>query len=177
MILTDEEVEDRLASKDNLVNRLAVLRIDPGGRRPGNTNIPPLVKELIVSIDTEETDKEVAESFGISQVSVSAMKRGLTGGGNNASFDPKLAEAGKKNKKIDTAHDAALDCLVDSLNLLKPKLKEVVKPKDLSKIVSDMSKTVSNLKKNDEDAEKGRIQVVVFAPTQKTETHYNTIDV
>jgi hypothetical protein len=185
MILTDDEVEDKLKSPDNLINKLKVIKINSGGRREGDTNIPPLVKELIATTASisEETGEEIGELFGISGVSVNAMRKGLTGGGNNASFDKELKDKIDKTvdkdtkDKIDSAHDAALDCLVGSLQLLGPRLKEVTKAKDLSKIANDMSKAISNLKKKDEDPEESKIRVVVFAPTQRKESHYKTFDV
>ena len=176
--MTDEEVQERLNSPGNLVK---VIEKHIGGRGHGSTNVPGSVRDLIAitAKNSNETQGEIAETFGIDQSSVSEYKKGMVGG----RLDKNLQNVARnvEETKTDDAHNAALDCLMSSLSLLQPKLVDPeIKPKDLSKIASDMSKIASNLKpkdKNDRDDGRLNVQVILVKPEQRKIENYEFIDV
>lgn len=191
MILTDEEIDKRLTSPDNLLNQIKkpnpnveVLPAPTQGKTIGSENTPPLVRELIgtLSKTTDSTQKEVAEIFEVAPSSVSNWRRGIVGD----RFKPELALAVQSNSSVivdertKKAHELALDSLVDTLTVLRPKLGDGLKPEKLSKIASDMSRVAKNLNDNaskrEEDKPINNIHVILYRPQQKQESDYETIE-
>lgn len=182
MILNDEEVEDRISSPKNLLNIIgrkeqeSLTKVLPmansGGYHP---TIPDKVRELIAGFrGNGEPLKDIAAEFEMSPNTVSAIGRGL---GNKGTFNPTLAEMGRKNNgKIDVAHELALDCLMESLTALNPRLNDPnLKTRELSQIAKDMSGIVGSIRPE----EKGNVnntQVVIFAPQQKKMNDYEFIE-
>lgn len=176
MILKDEEVDLRLNSSGNLLNqlkdRLIVRPMPNGGRTAGSTSIPPLVRELIGSFDSE-SQVSVAEAFNVSQPTVSGASRGLVG--DRKEFDKKT------ETRIDEAHELALDCLMNSLKDMKPaldksRLEGSLSPVKLSKIATDMSKIVSSIKGDKNAGITNNTQVIIMAPPQKKLSDYDFIE-
>ena len=183
MILSEEEVQGRLDSPDNLMNQMesyVEIRRKHQGKLPGATTIPPMVRELVGSLSNEsdEYDKDIAETFNVSQPIVSSASRGLIST-SNGRFDSELAEKvkSKVNDKLEAAHNLAIDAMVSSLELLTPKLSEITKPKDLSKIATDMSRISANLKGDNVD-KSTRVQVVLMAPSRmRRDDEYEALEV
>jgi hypothetical protein len=204
MILDNEEAEARLTNPNNLWLRIrenkeknaldptpttknTVVEILPypiGGRRPGDRAIPDKIKELIGSLAVQgnETQKEIASVFGVSQVTVSDVSRGLVGD----RLDSTLAEAidlnkdTNKDKKENTAHNLALDALVGSLGIVSNKLteeKETLSLKAVTSLATNMSRIVQNLKSKDAPSAVSNVKVVLFQPQLKQENHYDTTEV
>lgn len=192
MILSDEEINRRLSAPENLCNSLKsqdntpksnieIVPIGKQGRTEGSTGIPPKVQELIGTLahTSDSTQSEIAEQFGVSSYSVSHLKRGLVGN----RFNPELRQTIDVNKssidvKKDQAHESALDNLMDTMAALKLRIPQVTKAKDLSKIASDMSRVVVNLKnkKEDEDERKSNVVVILHKPVQNREDQYEAIE-
>lgn len=173
MLMSDEEVEARLNSEDNLVK---VIQRSRGGNTVGSTRIPAPVRDLIaITANTSgETQQEIAEEFGIDGSSVSEISRGLVGG----RLDKKLQSIGTDARETqeNDAHEAAMAVLMTTLTTLQPK---IINPdltaKDLSKIASDMSKVASNLKPK-EAGTVNNTQVILYAPPRKTLKQYDIIE-
>lgn len=182
MILTDEELEDRISSPDNLINSVIVREIAKGGKVFGDSNIPPLVRDLIgiVGATSNEKQIDIANEFGVSQPTVSTNSRGMLS--ETFSKDRMNVIDNIRSKKTEDAHDLALDALVGCVTGLKdqladPLLTKLMKPKDLSKIATDMSKVVSNLKDKNEAGIINNTQVVLLAPPMRKESQYEILDV
>ena len=147
MLMTNEQVESRLNSPDNLTNRLAALRNPakradltdlgiPSVSRSSETNIlpfmPPSVDTLVEKIDEK--------------------------------INLRLAEEG------------ATGVLLDSITQLRQRLNEVESPAQLSKIASDMGKIVIGINRNETDKKTASFnQVIVFKPMMMTENHYESV--
>lgn len=186
MILDNEEADARLNNPNNLFLKIRetpreklveILPMPSGGRKEGDKAIPPRVRELLGSLahETDDTQKEIASVFGVSQVTVSDASRGLIGD----RLDEDLAEKVdlSKDKKEDKAHNLALDALVGSLGIVNDKIKEVDTPLKAARLASDMSKIVANLKGKEQPSAVSNVKVVLFAPSIKQETHYETAEV
>lgn len=186
MVMNDDEIDIKLASPNNMFNRLRkggelekeipsliqVEDIQKGTRGEGSEELDPLIRELIGS--TPGTTREVAEGFDVSQYTVSNLQRGLLG----SSLDTTLRDNVQKTRedKSGKAHDLALDAMLGALTHLTVAMSGVDNPKDLSKIASDMSKITANLKEKDTNLT-NNIKVVVFAPSIKEERRYEVLDV
>lgn len=183
MILTDEDIEHRLAHEDNLINVIgreerapvvSVVHIPTHGKIEGTKNIPDKMRELLGSLSNVDGPSIVADIFDVDNSVTSRASRGLV----KDRFDPSLkAAANKLEDKSTTAHDKALDLLMLSLDALKPKLPEVLKAKDISKIATDMSRIAANLAPKESSGNVNNTQVILFAPPQRKEAMYETAEV
>src|SRR5262245_6316726 len=121
MIMTDEELEKRLNSPDNLCKIIEKKNLRMG-RPTGATQLPDSIKDLIniTSNSSSETQEQTAETFGIDQSTVSKTARGLVGNRH----EPRLSGYARsaKEDREQTAHEAALDSLMTTLHQLQPKL-------------------------------------------------------
>lgn len=191
MILSDDEASARLASAGNLSNQLVEIRkLKEGGKKLGQVSVPLALRSLIGSLAVQgnENQSDIAEAFGVSQPSVSAYSRGLVGDRLDADLmQNKVAteESIEEEKKatIDLAHQEALDVMMLSLKGITAKMKDpeevgLMKPKELSRIATDMSKIVSVATGQDKD--KGNVinntKVIVYAPQQRREDSYDVIE-
>ena len=192
MIISDEEAQGRLDSSENLASRLVEVRkIREGGRRLGNTNVPPALRSLIgsIAVQGEEDQSDIARAFGVSQPSVSGYANGLIGDRREEEIEDAIERAEDKKKEaaklpdssLDEAHQMALNVMMKSLTGLGEKLSDEetmksMKPKEVSRIASDMSKIVSVATGQDKASVVNNTKVIVYAPQQRKETSYEVID-
>lgn len=190
MILSDEDLNSRLASDENIhkiivrekLDKLAstagleVRKLNPdvGKRGP---EIPAVIRELIAVTagSSGELQKDVAKEFQVTQPMVSQITRGMV----HNSLDDELVEISNKTKaqKTEEAHSKALDALMLGLDKVNAGLPGVTSVKEAAKISVDMSRVVATLKKKDGDEDKPRTLVIISAPAQKTENQFEVIDV
>jgi predicted transcriptional regulator len=185
MILSEDEALARLENPNNLVNVLknqvkntvTIMEVPHGGRKEGDKAIPPRVRELlgILTVESGETQKEIASVFGVSQVTVSDISKGLIGDRLDEDLAIKIDKT--KEEKRATAHDLALDALVGSLNAVGKHVANIDNPHKAASIATQMSKVISNLEDKDKPADVANVKVILMAPVQKQERHYETIDV
>lgn len=179
MILTDEELESKLSSPDNLLNQLnsnvEVQRIEKNHKGVGDKNVPPMVRSLIASVanSSDETQKEIGATFGISHTTVSKTARGLI---DNRKDEALTKVIGGVKERLETAHDLALDNLVESLSVLGSKLDKIDKPEKLAAVAERMSNVVRSLTGNSKDDNVTSVRVILMAPVQKLEKNYEVID-
>lgn len=178
MILTDEEVENRLESTDNLINRLSsrVVHRIPHRETDNRGHIGNRIRELIGHAASNGLDSQhsIAETFGVSVGTVSNSSKGMVG----SRLDPKLMEKVKaREEKQDTAHDEALDLMVNCITGIKEKLavNNDIKPEKLSRIASDMSKIVGVIR-GENDTKVPRMNVIIYKPEVRSEKDYDYID-
>lgn len=180
MILSDDEALARLGHGDNLANwkSVEVQRVPHAGRTTDSKAIPLEIRALIGGLARQgsDTNKEIAETFGVSAQTVSDASRGLVGNRRDEALEEKLKESDKTaNEKVETAHAAALDLMMESLIQMKPLLKEGAKLRDLSKTAADMAKIAGALKPAKED-DAPKVQVVLMSVNQRKESEYEVID-
>lgn len=189
MILEDDEAKARLDSSLNLSTRLMEIRkLKEGGRRLGDVSVPPALRSLIgsLAVQGDESQKDIAEAFGITQPSVSSYERGMVGNRRDSEIEEAIEKTeGKveeaKQATIEEAHQAALNVMVSSLGVISKRLAGespgVLKTKDLSRIATDMSRIVSVATGQDKNNNIiNNTKVVVYAPQQRKETSYDIIE-
>ena len=179
--MSDSEIAERLESPNNLMNKLVEIRKmgDDRGKRGGDIGVR--MKELIGGLanESKENQTAIAEVFGVGQSVVSESSRGLV----HTRFDKSLAEKVGSNKatekKLETAHELALDAMVESLTAITPeKLNSIDKPERLARIAESMSRIAGTIRGNNEEAKgnKVAVQVVLFQPRGlKKEEEYETV--
>jgi hypothetical protein len=200
--VSDEEVKERLDSPRNLVNRpklpnanhrsnndtdsrqqervkqdddVAIAPLHNGGRRTGDKNIPEFMRALIGVSANLDTLDNVAENFGVSSHHAFELKHGMhsTAQGQNE----KLVD--KVNEGLQTPHELAVDRLTKSLlSITEEDISGVTKIKDKVAIASQLARVADATKPviKEDEGSKG-VQLLVYAPTIKQETVYETIPV
>lgn len=187
MILTDEQVEERLTSPDNLMNKVSEMKeshliVLPKKDGSRGEVIPSRVRQLlgVIANKSTETQTEVADAFDVTQASVSMFSRGIS----DQRVDHEIKEvvdkareskAKESQDKESEAHELALDLMVDCIKGVSGRLHEVDKPKELAKMAVDMSKIVGNLKDKDKAGDTNNTQVIIYAPNQRSESAYETL--
>lgn len=161
MIVDEEKVLERLNSPDNLVNKLEVRPMYTN--RNGRGNLTPMVQTLAVTLGELDTQKAAGEVFGITQQSVSYLKN-----------DGKNVDRSFVKSKVADVHEKALDAMIDSIELLKPKLKDVKKAVELSAIASNLGRVIEKTSPKEANNQTN-VKVVVYAPTQKSEEQYEEV--
>ena len=154
MIMNTNEVNDRLSSPDNLINRLGLLT---GRIQPGKADI---------STFTGESHRE---NVKVPEIMSMPTPEGVP------SIDDLMDNVENKlNQNL--AKKGALGVLVNSITELNSRLSEVDKPESLSKIAKEMSSVVNSL--NEAEAEKSvrtQAQIIIWKPMVIEQTNYEVI--
>lgn len=185
MILDDTEVESRLVNENNLC---VVIRKGSGLGGERKATIPGDIRALVGKIANEGSkSKDIEEEFGVSQATVSKSSHGLVGNRYDEALARAVSSGSERVEKeaVDKntqAHESALDIVMLGLEAIKPRLVDAenlsgIKTKDLSRIVSDMSKVAGNLRGGSKDEGSGsKTQVVVVINgARKNEDDYDAI--
>jgi hypothetical protein len=159
MILDEEQVNLRLDSPDNLINKLL---IKPLHNSPGPRGIPPMVQTLAVALGQIDSQPAAAKAFGMAQQNVSY----LTHHGKNIDRD-------FVKEKVTSAHSSALDAMLESISLLGPKLKDVKKASELARIADNMASVVN--KTTPHTNTPSNLVVVAYAPRMKDEAEFEQV--
>ncbi len=189
MFLTDEEVESRLSSSDNIMTRLVrpddspaparrgqlvVLPKDKresnSGRTKGAKNLTPMMREIIGTAAHFDKAQNVADSFGVSHDTVGNCKAGRIG-----SFKNSEELKAKIEKNLDSVKDLALNRLMKSLNLLDDEKLENCNAPVLSKIAADMSRVVEKVTPKSDFIDQST-KILVYRPRQNAEEDYEIIE-
>lgn len=189
MILSDEQVDERLSSPDNIINLVnskeeinqsngsLVVKINEGGVGKRGDEIHSQIRKLIASTvhESDETQKEIANVFGVTDSLVSQVSRGLV----HNRVEQELLDISTKTKveKENTAHDNALDNLVGLLGIVKDTLPGITSAKEASRIAVDMSRIITSVKPREDESKVRTLVVIKLSSDQKKESQFETIDV
>ena len=146
MLMTDEQVNSRLSSPDNLMNRLAALRNPSKDMNLESLGIPKLSRssDNVLPFMPPSVDS--------------------------------LVENIEEKVNLRLAEEGATGVLLDSITALRQRLNEVESPAQLSKIAGEMGKIVIGINRNDQDKKVNNFnQVIVFKPMMMTENHYEAV--
>lgn len=158
MICNEEIALSRVNSEDNLINKLERRRMTGDTRR----HVPPMIQTLAVETARLTSQQEAADTFGMTQSNVSFLDRK----GKNINREQIEDNIGK-------VHNVALDAMLESINLIKPKLAGVTKAIDLSTIAANLGRVVE--KTSPKEAASVNLKVVLFQPVMKEERDYEDI--
>jgi transcriptional regulator with XRE-family HTH domain len=208
MIIEDneDEVTGRLESPDNLINKidfgennLIIRKKHQGsGRIDGAVEIPNLIKEIAIEAYANGeggTEKEIAAALGITQSTVSNSSRGLTHRKVDAKLAAKVEEVREKKKaeladKKDTAHERALDSLLESFNIVNEEMaaedvtaadgtiikqqRNLKRLKTATAIAKDLAAISGALTGREEGGQKNNV-LIIEVPPQKQLSHYDEV--
>lgn len=146
MLMTDLEINERLISPENLLNRLHKST----NRSISNLPIIDIIKVSIPSLPSNDTETKTAKS------EVSPANRELT-------IDD-LIDSVETKINIGKAHTSAIDVLNHTLDTLRMRLNETETPEKLSRIASDMSKIITNSTSSKKEDEMAKTQVIIWKP-------------
>lgn len=178
--LTDEDIESKLSSPDNLVNRLTVHSLVRGS----GAYVPIEIKKAIAILGTEgESNIDLAEAFNLERSTVNKTTNGYSTGRQI----PELKEVIQKTKSQlqsnrETAEGLAVSALLDSLQILPEAISEINgknKAKKLSSVAKDMAAIANQMadKNADSNGDSKAVHVHLYAPKQKQVEDYEIIDV
>lgn len=157
MIVDEEVALERLNHPNNLINKLVEHR-DLHNRNTQKKMFPPMIQELAVSIGAATSNVAAGKAFGMS--------------GNNVGYlRDNVVEPDKIADRIKNVHEAALDSMVEAIGLIKPKLADIKRASELSKVAADMARVVEKTSPK-EKGDTTNIKVVVYNPIMKTEDQY-----
>lgn len=175
MFKTEEQIQSRLNSKRNLVNRF-VNKVDETKvtttilERPGNIEKPKLTpdekNEIALRSRLGENQKVLGKEFGVSQSAIGEIEQG------NTKVDENLVQS-----KLDQIQDVAMTKLLESLGMITNEKLDKAKATDLSSIAANMSKVVSNVRGDKKVGDGVQVNVQVFAPEIRPERVFRTIEV
>lgn len=153
-----------------------IIDIERPGRRAGDNNVPPALREIIAETAIEEGNgagNELASLFGISKSSVSAYKNGATSTDSYHSPDAKLVK--KTNEVREKIKGKAQSKLILALNeVTKDKLADA-KLRDIAATAQAMSAIVKNMDDNSDSGKHIPANFVIFAPYEKHIHEFQTV--
>jgi transcriptional regulator with XRE-family HTH domain len=187
MFKTEEQINSRLNSERNLVNRFGTPNVvgdyewknDQSAplnnvtiiplQQPGNKEKPKLdseeKNEIAFRARAGETQVSLAAEFGVSQSAIGEIEQGRT------KVDEIVVQS-----RLDQVQDVAMTKLLESLGYITSDKMDKCKATDLSSIAANMSKVVSNVR--GKSNETGPIvNVNVYAPELRNERTFKTIEV
>lgn len=166
-IISEEELESRLNSPNNLANKLKVTTIERKTRGP---EVPQVVRNVVGIISQDESARSVGAAFGIGKSAVNDYSNGQVGQESNPELKTIIQQ------KREDAEDVAISNLMACLQLIPSKLEGAKKVTDLSKVAKDMSSIAQNLRPKEEKEKEGGIHFHIHAPRQKSLDDYEVID-
>lgn len=195
MLISLEEAEQRLASENNLINKLGlsnslpestnageealeIIQKEGPGRTEGRKNLPSFLKEVIGVEAHLTTAAQVAESFDVSLSTVENCKHSRAGQDREKYKNEELKRAIDRN--LGEIRDTAMQKLMMSLNLITEDKVNKASVRDISVISANLSKVVTHaLPKEDkkDPLEEGAMKLIVYAPVIKTLNEYKVVEV
>ena len=182
MLISKEQTEKRLASSDNLLNKVVrnnshfeLRTINHGGRLEGrDSDLTEVERTTIGALAHVDTAANVAAEFGISRQHVQNLKFGRVGA--RAGMEKAHPEL-KSNLKIakEEIKDKALQVLMSSLGLCDDEKLSDLGAKDLSSVASNMSKVVNNLEPR-EQGDSGT-KILIYAPQIKDIEKFDVVEI
>ncbi len=142
------------------------------GRGPA-LQVPSFLRATMGALAQTLPTTKIADAFGVSQQAVSAYKHGKTS--PSGPPNPELVE--KVRDKTEEIHDRALDKLMDTLGLITTEKLTNCEVKDLVRVATGLSQVAANTSKRTESGSGSAVSVVFYAPVQRQEDRYKTLDV
>lgn len=143
--------------------------------RNGVNQLPESLRKVIGESSIVDGNKNVIESFGISQASVSAYKHGATSTStyNEPNKELKSHINGTKERIIKKA-SKKLNLALDSIT--EDKMVDI-KARDAAGIAKDMSQIIRNMEPEKNDGPQQQNNIVFYAPRLREESDFETITI
>lgn len=175
-IVSDEEFAAELKDSAQVLVP-EILPLEKPGRKLGDVNVPNFLREVIgetAAIDGRQDALALAEQWGISPSSVSAYRNGAT---STATMNkqPNLEKINRARKAISAQ---ARNKIKLALRHITAEKLEETKPVELASIARSLAGVVKDMEPEDPkdpNGGKDKPQFVVFAPSFKSENHYEAV--
>jgi hypothetical protein len=141
------------------------------GRTLGSLEVPMEFRVAAGLLANFDSVRHVGAALGLDKVTVNSARNGQTSHGQDS---PELKS--KLDEALGTVRDKAMDRLLSSLNLLDDEKIKKASAKDISAISANMSKVMSSTLPKDTGSVVNA-QLIVYAPTQVNESHFDTVEI
>lgn len=176
LLITNQQLEQELSKlTDNKDERAPTKVIDIKHGRGNIHAVPDSLRQIIAEEAINGTPaKDISESFGVSESSISAYKHGAT---STSSYNEPNESLIKKNDAIrEDISDKARARLMQALEEITPDKMSGAKLRDVASVAKDMSTIVKNMEPTGPLVQ-NNTQVVVYRPRARDEDEYETITV
>lgn len=175
-LLSESEALRALNHQDNIASKYGngngtVKKLYPGGRHPGDKNIPPETRVVVGTLANLDSTRNVAEAFGISHSQVHALKHGKTD--QDGAPNPDLVE--RIESSLGVIQDKAIVTLMESLKLITPDKLSKLKVRELSGVAKDMAGVIERTTPKKEIHNHGPT-LVVYTPKPNEEADYEVVE-
>lgn len=144
------------------------------GRGEGNKELPENLRSTIGTLARVSGVSKTADAFGLNYATVQDAKFGTVSGRES----PSESLVQSIEKELKPIRNAALEKMLMAIDNITEEKIAVAKPGELSRIAANLSQVIKNSIVPNFDANDGRNnQVVIYAPHQKPESEFDTIEV
>ncbi|MHC4648743.1 MAG: hypothetical protein ACYTBJ_25075 [Planctomycetota bacterium] len=183
-ISTLKESDERIARQDNYANFVEVrkLRDDDRGRKTGRKTLSPMMRNLIGAAARIDGAKSASKAFDVSESSARHYSKGRTGQeqpivkAEKAEVEKHVDNIRTKREKITNGSYDAIAALFDDDGPVSAENVKAMKPREAVSVAKDLAAVVDRITPKEKDTGQ-KVQVVVFAPRQKEEKDYESIDI
>jgi hypothetical protein len=179
MKISQEELERRLGSSKNLVNRFSFSeknkenKENKENKRGNDSDNRNNAGRLPEAPNAPKSLRVVAGVLAKAEGNATVVARNLDLTSGQVLYAEKSEKVIPTEKKV---QEIALTRLMDSLNLLTLPSLIGEKPKDLASIAANLSRVHSNLRPK-EDREGNQVNVTIYSPKQREISEYDVIEV
>ena len=167
MLLTEEQLEERLNSENNLANRFSggqVVTLPRRGKKEGERDLTVEERtEIATRARLGEGQKFLAKEFRVDQATISRIENGKS----------RINES-EVESRIEKVRDLALERLMTSLGFMTNDKLEKCSAKDLSTIAANMSRAVEKTGPREGN---NNTQVIIYAPEIRKETSFKVVEI
>ena len=171
MLIELAQIEQRVNSPDNILNRLEIQPLPKGGNPYGRHGRGIEIQTHAAVLAQFKTSAAVARETGYSEREVKYLK--IAEPNQNGKVNQELAN--RIDEKMDEVRDKALERTMEALGLLDEEKMEKCNAKDLSVVAANMSKVASNTGHQGNIG--AQLNVIVYAPRQKELKEFDFVDV
>lgn len=169
MEISQAELERRLSSSKNLANsvpasqppKINIQPIQPINKPEPKKHLDPITR-TVAAVLKNSGDLDSLKDLNIKPGQIKSSQN-----------SPKIA--GAVSAGTERVRELALDKLMSALGLMTEEKFENASLRELSGVARDMSRVVEST--SEKSAENNRLQIIINAPSQKTEDSYRVIDV
>ncbi len=176
------ELKKQLTSKKNLLNSESVTpevrKIKDGkaqvGNRTGAKGIPPFMREMIAVSAKAHGSTETAKAFGVHRNTANGYAHGKVGGHNGRTDKELISKIEDMKERV---ADAALQKLMSAVGLITEEELAVAKVGTKASVASSLAGVVDRVTRKDKAEINVNAGVIVYAPSQREERDFPTIQV
>jgi hypothetical protein len=177
---TVQESDERLSREDNLAVQVRVEPLHKGGRKSGDANLSPMMRTIIGAAAKLDGPAAASKTFNVSdrQASNLALGRKTRDEAINPNAAAEVVEVAEKAKSVNEQVKEKAGSRLASLfdGPISAENISTLKPREAISAAKDLATVIDRVSPKEREFGTG-VQFVIFAPRQKEEDEYETIDV